>query len=72
MTGLCKEMGMIVVAEGVESVEEREALVEIGCDLLQGHLFRDRAKPFLTSVGRKHRLPKDSKCFGASFGGTNH
>jgi len=32
------------VAEGVESVEERECLGGIGCDLLQGHLFRgDRA-----------------------------
>jgi len=42
MTALCKDMGMMVVGEGVENVEERDALVELGCDLLQGYLF---AKP---------------------------
>jgi EAL domain-containing protein (putative c-di-GMP-specific phosphodiesterase class I) len=39
MTNLCKEMGMLVVGEGVESPEERDALVDLGCDLLQGYLF---------------------------------
>jgi EAL domain-containing protein (putative c-di-GMP-specific phosphodiesterase class I) len=39
MTGLCKDMGMMVVAEGIETVEERDALVDLGCDLLQGYLF---------------------------------
>jgi EAL domain-containing protein (putative c-di-GMP-specific phosphodiesterase class I)/CheY-like chemotaxis protein len=46
MTGLCKDMGMTVVAEGVETTEEREALVEIGCDLLQGYLFARPGKAF--------------------------
>ncbi|MDF3069153.1 MAG: hypothetical protein K0R38_4754 [Polyangiaceae bacterium] len=36
---LCKEMGMTIVVEGVETPEERDALVSLGCDLLQGHLF---------------------------------
>jgi EAL domain-containing protein (putative c-di-GMP-specific phosphodiesterase class I) len=35
-------MGMLVVAEGVEVVAERDVLVDLGCDLLQGYLF---AKP---------------------------
>lgn len=39
MVHLCQEAGMLVVAEGVESGEERNALVELGCDLLQGYLF---------------------------------
>ena len=36
---LCEELGMLVVAEGVEKPAERDALVELGCDLLQGYLF---------------------------------
>jgi EAL domain-containing protein (putative c-di-GMP-specific phosphodiesterase class I) len=39
MTALAKDMGMLVVAEGVETVEERDTLIELGCDLLQGYLF---------------------------------
>ncbi|MCI0749888.1 MAG: EAL domain-containing protein [Nevskiales bacterium] len=46
MTTLCREMGMQVVAEGVEALEERDALIECGCDLLQGHLFAKPARPF--------------------------
>jgi EAL domain-containing protein (putative c-di-GMP-specific phosphodiesterase class I) len=33
------EFGAVVVAEGVEIPEEREILVEVGCDLLQGYLL---------------------------------
>jgi EAL domain-containing protein (putative c-di-GMP-specific phosphodiesterase class I)/CheY-like chemotaxis protein len=36
---LCEELGMLVVAEGVETPAERNTLVELGCDLLQGYLF---------------------------------
>ena len=39
MASLCREMGMLVVAEGVETEAEREAAVRAGCDLLQGFLF---------------------------------
>jgi EAL domain-containing protein (putative c-di-GMP-specific phosphodiesterase class I) len=39
MTALCKDLGMLVVAEGVETIEERDRLVELGCDLLQGYLL---------------------------------
>jgi EAL domain-containing protein (putative c-di-GMP-specific phosphodiesterase class I) len=46
MTGLCKEMGMLVVAEGVELVEERESLRGVGCHLLQGYLFAKPGPPF--------------------------
>jgi EAL domain-containing protein (putative c-di-GMP-specific phosphodiesterase class I)/ActR/RegA family two-component response regulator len=42
MIAMCKELGMQVVGEGVETVEERDALAEEGCTLMQGYLF---AKP---------------------------
>ena len=39
MKSLCDELGVRVVAEGVETAAERDTLVELGCDLLQGYLF---------------------------------
>lgn len=39
MTQVCRDMGLLIVAEGVETVEERNTLAELGCDLLQGYLF---------------------------------
>jgi len=47
MTGLCKELGILVVAEGVETQNERDALANLGCDLLQGFLI-GRPKPSLS------------------------
>jgi EAL domain-containing protein (putative c-di-GMP-specific phosphodiesterase class I) len=46
MTALCKDMGMLIVAEGVETAAERDVLVEIGCDLLQGYLFARPGRAF--------------------------
>ncbi len=46
MTRLCGELGMLVVAEGVETRAERDALVAAGCDLLQGYLFARPGAPF--------------------------
>ena len=39
MTRLCRDLGILVVAEGVESVAEKDVLLDLGCDLLQGYLF---------------------------------
>ncbi|HVJ19417.1 MAG TPA: EAL domain-containing response regulator [Polyangiaceae bacterium] len=39
LASLAREMGMLVVAEGVERREERDTLIELGCELLQGFLF---------------------------------
>ena len=39
MTGLCKELGAMVVAEGIETPAERDTAVDLGCDLLQGFLL---------------------------------
>jgi EAL domain-containing protein (putative c-di-GMP-specific phosphodiesterase class I)/CheY-like chemotaxis protein len=46
MNELCKELGMLVITEGVETAEERDTLVGLECDLLQGYLFGKPAKPF--------------------------
>ncbi len=46
MTSLSRDMGMLVVAEGVETIEERDALVDLGCDLLQGYFFARPGKGF--------------------------
>ena len=48
MTTLCKELGIKVVAEGVETHEECEVLVSAGCDFLQGYLFAKPGRPFPT------------------------
>ena len=42
LASLCNDMGLHVIAEGVETTEERDAVIDLGCDLLQGFLF---AKP---------------------------
>jgi EAL domain-containing protein (putative c-di-GMP-specific phosphodiesterase class I) len=46
MTGLAHELNVLVVAEGVETTAERDELVSIGCDFLQGYLFAKPGKPF--------------------------
>ncbi len=46
MTSLSHDMGMLVVAEGVETAEERDTLIELGCELLQGYLFAKPGPPF--------------------------
>jgi EAL domain-containing protein (putative c-di-GMP-specific phosphodiesterase class I) len=46
MSTLCREMGMTIVTEGVETRDERDTLLAIGCDLLQGYLFARPAKGF--------------------------
>lgn len=39
IAGVCRELGILVVAEGVETEGERSAAVAAGCDLLQGFLL---------------------------------
>lgn len=46
MAGLCGEMGIEVIVEGVESEAERETLAGIGCFLQQGFLFARPGHPF--------------------------
>jgi EAL domain-containing protein (putative c-di-GMP-specific phosphodiesterase class I) len=46
MTALSKDMGITVVAEGIEVPEERDCIVDLGCDLLQGYLLAKPGRPF--------------------------
>jgi diguanylate cyclase (GGDEF)-like protein/PAS domain S-box-containing protein len=51
---LGKQLGYDIIAEGVESVQQQTALIEMGCDAMQGYLF---AKPmplheFLRTLNR--------------------
>jgi EAL domain-containing protein (putative c-di-GMP-specific phosphodiesterase class I) len=39
MIKLCAELGITVIAEGIESLAERDVLVDLGCNFLQGYLF---------------------------------
>jgi EAL domain-containing protein (putative c-di-GMP-specific phosphodiesterase class I) len=50
ITELCREQGITVIGEGVETVAEAEVLVEIGCDLLQGYLIARPALPFVDAL----------------------
>jgi EAL domain-containing protein (putative c-di-GMP-specific phosphodiesterase class I) len=47
---LCGDLGIFVVAEGVETAPERDALIALGIDLLQGYLFARPAPPFVAPV----------------------
>ena len=46
MVGACEELGIDVIAEGVECMEELEALHDIGCQLFQGYFFARPGLPF--------------------------
>jgi EAL domain-containing protein (putative c-di-GMP-specific phosphodiesterase class I) len=50
MTSLCKEMKILVVAEGVEITQESDCVRRAGCDLVQGYLFGKPAPPFPSPV----------------------
>jgi EAL domain-containing protein (putative c-di-GMP-specific phosphodiesterase class I) len=44
LCSLCREVNCLVVGEGVETIEERDCLVSLGCDLLQGYLIARPAR----------------------------
>jgi EAL domain-containing protein (putative c-di-GMP-specific phosphodiesterase class I) len=46
MASLCRELDILVVAEGIETADERDTVVALGCDLLQGYLFAAPGQPF--------------------------
>jgi PAS domain S-box-containing protein len=45
LCNLCHDSGARVVGEGVETEAERQCLVSLGCDLLQGYLLGKPARP---------------------------
>jgi EAL domain-containing protein (putative c-di-GMP-specific phosphodiesterase class I) len=46
MVHLCRDTGKKIIAEGVETLEERSALIDLGCEYLQGYLFAKPGRPF--------------------------
>jgi EAL domain-containing protein (putative c-di-GMP-specific phosphodiesterase class I) len=46
MISLCSEMAIKVVCEGVETEAERDSLLEIGADLIQGYLYARPSRTF--------------------------
>jgi EAL domain-containing protein (putative c-di-GMP-specific phosphodiesterase class I)/CheY-like chemotaxis protein len=52
MVRLCQDMGKKTIAEGIETPEERDALLQLGCDFFQGYLFARPGRPFpVAAVG---------------------
>jgi len=43
---LCQDLGIRMIAEGIETEEERDALVRLGGDLCQGYLFARPSLPW--------------------------
>jgi EAL domain-containing protein (putative c-di-GMP-specific phosphodiesterase class I)/CheY-like chemotaxis protein len=48
LSDLCREMNILAVCEGVETVPELETLLRVGCDLFQGYHFARPGRPFPT------------------------
>jgi EAL domain-containing protein (putative c-di-GMP-specific phosphodiesterase class I) len=46
MLALCSDMGLEVVAEGIECAEERDVLFDLGCHLFQGFYFAKPGRAF--------------------------
>lgn len=46
VVSLCHDLGIQVVAEGIETMAERDLLTSLGCDLLQGYLLARPGRAF--------------------------
>src|SRR5690554_7278864 len=53
---MAHHMGLVVVAEGIETVEQQQELARRGADLLQGYLF-SRPLPLAGLAALPERLP---------------
>ena len=60
MTGVAREMGIHTLAEGMETEEQRQFLLECGCELAQGYLYHkpEPLESFLykAQTGSPHRI----------------
>ncbi|MBY6261632.1 bifunctional diguanylate cyclase/phosphodiesterase [Azospirillum sp. 412522] len=56
--GMAHGLGLTTVAEGVETEEQRDFLVSVGCDMMQGYLFgRPMAPEALADMVRSQAAP---------------
>jgi EAL domain-containing protein (putative c-di-GMP-specific phosphodiesterase class I) len=46
IVGLCRDLEIRMIAEGIETIEERDTLVRLGGDLCQGYLFARPGRAF--------------------------
>jgi EAL domain-containing protein (putative c-di-GMP-specific phosphodiesterase class I) len=46
LVSMCRDLGIKTVIEGIETEDERDTLVGLGCDLMQGYLFARPAPSF--------------------------
>ena len=51
--GMCDELGIQVIGEGVETADECSALFDLGIHLMQGYLF---SRPLFEACGQAHQL----------------
>ncbi len=51
LTGMCNDLGMRVIAEGIETSDERDAVRALRCELLQGYHFARPGRPFPMATG---------------------
>jgi EAL domain-containing protein (putative c-di-GMP-specific phosphodiesterase class I) len=49
IVGLCRDLEIKMIAEGIETLEERDTLVRLGGDLCQGYLFARPGRAFPTA-----------------------
>lgn len=50
LTSVCHELGVLVVAEGIETIEEYKVVTDLGCQLVQGYLLGKPAAEFVTPI----------------------
>ena len=61
MVGVCRELGIHTLVEGMETNEQRAFLREIGCELAQGFLFQ-RPEPLESILLRRSQGHKSGPC----------
>jgi EAL domain-containing protein (putative c-di-GMP-specific phosphodiesterase class I) len=64
MTGLARSLGLGAVAEGVETLEELDTLVEAGLDLFQGYYFARPDRQLVIPPAARLLAPRDVRCTG--------
>jgi EAL domain-containing protein (putative c-di-GMP-specific phosphodiesterase class I) len=68
VVALAHELGMTVVAEGVETAAQRDILTALGCDVAQGYLFARPmpARSFPSFVDARYSVPVQARLVSSS------